>query len=29
MGGVTLWGGDLGFVGGNVQESGRGASDFF
>ena len=23
-GGVTLWGGDLGFIGGNFQESGGG-----
>ena len=27
-GGVTLWGGDLVFVGGNVQEAGGGASSF-
>ena len=26
--GVTIWGGDLGFVGGNVQEAGGGARVF-
>ena len=27
-GGVTIWGGDLSFVGGNIQEAGGGARGF-